>query len=100
MTQKEYPIHPQLDWGNQGAKMEGLEAAEYAAIHLRVPKSGTPWLDEMISEANKRDLLNSVISGIVKIEEAIYPSSITKEERAAFSAIRFAAALNAKIRPD
>lgn len=26
----------------------GLTAREYAAIHLRVPSSGTPWLDEMV----------------------------------------------------
>jgi len=36
-------------------KYDGLSAAEYAAIHLKVPKSGTPWLDEMIEEANRRD---------------------------------------------
>ncbi|WP_017302551.1 hypothetical protein [Nodosilinea nodulosa] len=33
----------------------GLTAQEYAAIHLRVPASGTPWLDEMIRAANHRD---------------------------------------------
>lgn len=32
----------------------GLNKAEYAAIHLKVPESGTPWLDEMI-ECSRRD---------------------------------------------
>lgn len=35
-------------------KSEGLSKAEYAAIHLKVPMSGTAWLDEMI-EASRRD---------------------------------------------
>lgn len=32
----------------------GMTLKEYAAIHLKVPLSGTPWLDEMI-EASRRD---------------------------------------------
>lgn len=32
----------------------GLTAQEYAAIHLKVADSGTPWLDEMI-EKSRRD---------------------------------------------
>jgi hypothetical protein len=33
----------------------GLTAREHAAIHLRVPMSGNPWLDEMITEARRWD---------------------------------------------
>ena len=33
-------------------KDPGLTAVEYAAIALKVPRSGTDWLDEMIKEAN------------------------------------------------
>lgn len=33
---------------------EGMSLKQYAAIHLKVPMSGTPWLDEMI-EASRRD---------------------------------------------
>ena len=32
----------------------GLTTQEYAAIHLKVADSGTPWLDEMI-EKSRRD---------------------------------------------
>jgi len=32
-----------IQWG-----AAGLSAQEYAAINLRVPASGTPWLDDMI----------------------------------------------------
>lgn len=31
----------------------GLTAREHAAIHLRVPMSGNPWLDAMITEARR-----------------------------------------------
>ncbi len=33
----------------------GLSAAEFAAITLRVPNSGTPWIDKMIGEARRMD---------------------------------------------
>jgi hypothetical protein len=33
----------------------GMTLRQYAAIHLKVPNSGTDWLDEMIEEANKLD---------------------------------------------
>lgn len=29
---------------------------EYAAIHLRIPDSGTEWLDKMIAKAERRDI--------------------------------------------
>lgn len=32
-----------------------FNAGEYAAIHLRDPNSGTPWLDEMITRSNKME---------------------------------------------
>jgi len=50
----------------------GLEAAEYAAIHLKVPKSGTPWLDEMIEEANRRDLAAQFMSASLASPELLH----------------------------
>lgn len=32
-----------------------LTAGEYAAIHLRVPESGTPWIDEMVRKSRDLD---------------------------------------------
>jgi len=69
----------------------GLKAGEYAAIHLRVPKSGTPWLDEMIAEANWRDLIASMMQGIVENEALSYPSSMNRQERAYLNAKLYAA---------
>lgn len=34
---------------------QGMTLRQYAAIHLKVPNSGTDWLDEMIEQANKID---------------------------------------------
>jgi hypothetical protein len=34
---------------------QGMTLRQYAAIHLKLPNSGTDWLDEMIEEANKLD---------------------------------------------
>lgn len=34
---------------------QGMTLRQYAAIRLKVPNSGTDWLDEMIEEANKLD---------------------------------------------
>ena len=39
-------------------RCEGMTMRQYAAIHLRVPSSGTDWLDAMILES-KRDELAS-----------------------------------------
>ena len=33
----------------------GLSQRAYAAIHLRVPDSGLPWLDAMIERARRED---------------------------------------------
>jgi len=56
---------------NDENNYHGISAAEYAAIHLRVPKSGTPWLDEMIAEANRRDLIASMMQGIVANNQGV-----------------------------
>jgi hypothetical protein len=36
---------------------EGMTLRQYAAIKLRVPDSGIDWLDDMIREANKLDMM-------------------------------------------
>lgn len=46
--------HERIDGSVTMQEWEGMRLQEYAAIHLKVPMSGTPWLDEMI-EASRRD---------------------------------------------
>ncbi|MBN4841715.1 hypothetical protein, partial [Citrobacter braakii] len=41
-----------------------LTAKQYAALQLRVPKSGTDWLDAMICDALFIDLTASALAGV------------------------------------
>ena len=43
----------------------GLTPQEYAAIHLRVPDSGTPWLDEMIRKAKRDEFAAQALNRLV-----------------------------------
>lgn len=45
----------------------GMTLRQYAAIKLKVPNSGTDWLDEMILESLRNDLAAKAITGIVAI---------------------------------
>ena len=45
--------------------MAGLSKEEYAAIHLKIPNSGSEWLDEMIRKANLRDAALSAMQGLL-----------------------------------
>lgn len=44
---------------------QGLSKRQYAAIHLRVPDSGTDWLDKMIRKAQRRESACQIASAIV-----------------------------------
>jgi hypothetical protein len=64
MTDKTDPASPVGNPSKPGADPKdpavavdatGLTAQEHAAIMLRVPNSGTPWLDKMIVEARRMD---------------------------------------------
>lgn len=49
-TQEYWPAFPNDPAGNTQGARAGLTAREYAAIHLRLPVSGTPWLDDIIGQ--------------------------------------------------
>ncbi len=34
----------------------GLSKRDYACIHLKVPKTGKPWLDELITESLRNEM--------------------------------------------
>jgi hypothetical protein len=42
----------------------GMTLKEYAAIHLKVPRSGDPELDAMIRESVRRDFMEKALTGI------------------------------------
>lgn len=43
----------------------GMTLRQYAAIQLRVPESGTDWLDDMIRESLRDDLAANVLQGFM-----------------------------------
>ncbi len=47
------PLNPGQSWNEMGP-CDGMTLRQYAAIKLRIPASGTDWLDQMI-EASLRD---------------------------------------------
>lgn len=49
------PLQPGQGW-QEMAPCDGMTLRQYAAIKLRVPNSGTDWLDAMIVEAKRDEL--------------------------------------------
>ena len=49
----------------------GLTACEYAAIHLRVPNSGTEWLDDMIRESLRDQMAGQALAGMTSNDRLI-----------------------------
>lgn len=47
----------QTEWGSSG-----LTAIEHAALTLRVPESGTPWLDAMIRQSLRQEIATNYFS--------------------------------------
>lgn len=43
----------------------GMTLRQYAAIEMRVPESGTDWLDDMIRRARKLDAVEKAMQGLV-----------------------------------
>ena len=47
---------------------DGMSVRQYAAIHLRVPMSGTEWLDDMIREAQRNEFAARAITALAPEE--------------------------------
>lgn len=45
---------------------DGMTERAYAAIHLRVPDSGLPWMDAMIERARRDDFAKAVFSQVAQ----------------------------------
>lgn len=53
----------------------------YAAIHLRVPRSGNPELDQMIREARRLELAGVALAGMLANTERVLASLSAAETR-------------------
>jgi hypothetical protein len=54
-----------LDNGDWVAPQDGMTLRQYAAIKLRVPKSGLEWLDDMIRESQCNEFAGQALQGLV-----------------------------------
>lgn len=63
-TGSAFPFTPTDRSGQIGDAEPGLTPRQYAAIHLRVPNSGTDWLDEMIVESQRNELMERIVGGL------------------------------------
>ena len=48
----------------QKARAQGMTLREYAAIRLKVPNSGTDWLDDMIRDSLRNDMAGQALEGL------------------------------------
>ncbi|UXC34814.1 hypothetical protein [Cupriavidus gilardii] len=58
------PAFPCQAEGWTRSDASGLTARQYAAIHLRVPDSGTDWLDDMIRKAQRDEFAAKAMQGL------------------------------------
>jgi len=62
-----FPAHLYDDSGRAiNAGSTGLTIRQYAAIHLKVPNSGTDWLDDMIREGSRGEMAGRAMQGLLQ----------------------------------
>lgn len=59
-----FPCPPSQQSNGFYSNGNGMTLREYAAIKLRVPDSGVPWLDEMITKANRDYFAAAALIGV------------------------------------
>jgi hypothetical protein len=62
-----FPVRNRWDSGNESFDLEdsGMTLKEYAAIHLKVPRSGNEEIDGMIRESVRRDFAEKALMKLV-----------------------------------
>jgi len=64
-TRPAFPCPPGLQSNGFYSNGNGITIREYAAIKLRVPDSGVPWLDEMIVKAKRDYFAAAIMQGLM-----------------------------------
>lgn len=62
------PLQPEQVWQGM-APCDGMTLRQYAAIKLRIPDSGTDWLDKMILKSKRDDLAAQALQGMLSDSE-------------------------------
>lgn len=85
-----FPLPPFVSQNNATGEMtshqaysEGMSLRQYAAIKLRVPDSGTDWLDDMIRTSLRDELAAKAMQGMFAADTA--DSVITDERKAEYA---------------
>jgi hypothetical protein len=62
-----FPVRDRWDSGNESFDLEdpGMTLPQYAAIALRVPRSGDQELDDMIRESRRDDFMMKAMTGMM-----------------------------------
>jgi hypothetical protein len=78
-TDRAFPVFDFVGCGNAPdfkCSDHGMTLAQYAAIKLRVPRSGDPELDAMIRESRRADFAEAALTGALR--ECHSPDSASK----------------------
>ena len=52
-----------FEQSNAGEICSGINIRDYACIHLKVPKTGKPWLDELITDSLRNEMAGRAMQG-------------------------------------
>jgi len=68
------PAYPEPGYTNEhGTVFEttpGMSLRQYACIHLRVPTTGEPWLDDIIKQARRDWFAGKALASFIKVDTA------------------------------
>ena len=87
-----FPCHPEIV-PHKERDFAGMTLRQYAAIKLRVPNSGTDWLDEMIRESMRNEMAAQAMAAIVSTVDFEKRAPEVCPVKAAGAACRIADAL-------
>jgi hypothetical protein len=59
------PAFPATAYNDDGHMPQGMSVREYAAIKLRVPDSGTDWLDDMIRKSQRDEIAAKAMQSFI-----------------------------------
>ena len=67
----------EFEYGDGSKEFDrGMTLREYAAIHLRVPNSGNPELDDMIRDAVLRELAARAMQSVIVTSDPTSPEDV------------------------
>lgn len=94
MTNQDHPAHPIENTSDYWC---GLTAREHAATQLRVPDSGTDWLDAMIRTSLRQEFAKAAMDEAMQVREGYVMDTEPNAQELARAAVQIADALLAEL---